>query len=327
MSGLPTLSQVHVSQPLTNISVAYVQDTAKSVAMRVFPTIPTDKQADEYFVYSKEDMLRIDAGPRAPGAQAPEGGVGLTTSTFHCTRDAIARKIPDPIRANADAALDMDRDATVYVTQQLLMKQDQRWAQRYFKTGVWTTDLDGVASGVSTNEFLRFDASGAKPIVTITEQLDAVEKLTGLRPNKAVLGMDVYTVLRNHTDMLGRIQYVERAIIREQEIAAILGLDEVIVARMIYNSAPENAAGTYAPILDPKDALLVYSESSPGLLKPSAGYTFSWRDFGGNSDMGMRIKKFRIDERYESDWVEGEMWYDPKLVAADLGVFMEDAVG
>lgn len=46
----PTASDVHIDKPLTNISVAYIQNTNEFIADKVFPTVPVDKQTDKYFV-------------------------------------------------------------------------------------------------------------------------------------------------------------------------------------------------------------------------------------------------------------------------------------
>ena len=37
---MPTRQQIHIDRPLTNISVAYMQDAKNFIADKVFPTIP-----------------------------------------------------------------------------------------------------------------------------------------------------------------------------------------------------------------------------------------------------------------------------------------------
>ena len=64
--------------------------------------------------------------------------------------------------------------------------------------------------------------------------------------------------------------------------------------------------------------------SSPGLLTPSAAYTFGWTGYlcGGNE--GNRIKRYRW-EIIAGDIVEIEMSFDIKLIATELGYFFKDA--
>ena len=55
-------------------------------------------------------------------------------------------------------------------------------------------------------------------------------------------------------------------------------------------------------------------------MTPAAGYTFSWNGYLGAGDMGVRMKRFYMDEL--SSWrVENEMAYDMKIISADLGCF------
>ena len=78
-------------------------------------------------------------------------------------------------------------------------------------------------------------------------------------------------------------------------------------------------------IFGDEQALLTYSERSPGIMKPSAGYTFSWTGMRGAGANGGRIKRFRM-EHLESDRVEIEMAFDQKQVASDLGAFFNDVL-
>jgi hypothetical protein len=57
----PGRSELHISRPLTNISVAFMQDTAKFIADKIFPMVPVSKQADQFFVYDRDQWFREDA--------------------------------------------------------------------------------------------------------------------------------------------------------------------------------------------------------------------------------------------------------------------------
>lgn len=320
----PTRGDVHVNAPLTNLSIAYMQSQDMFVSNNVFPNIPVSKQSDLYYIYDREFWFRSEAQERAPSTPSAGGGYGLSTDSYSASVIAIHKDIDDQIRANADAVLNMDRDAMEYVTQQMLLKRDIDWATNYFVTGLWTNDYDGVAAAPGVNEFLQWDQSGSTPIEDIRAEVINVARATGRRPNVLVLGADVWSVLQDHADFLERIKYTQRGIVTTDLLAAVLGLDRVVVAWGVQNTANENATGSYDFIFG-KNALLVHSASSPSILTPSAGYTFSWNGYLGAGPQGNRIKRFRMDD-LNSDRIEGEMAYDQKLVAADLGAFFEDAV-
>ena len=92
----------------------------------------------------------------------------------------------------------------------------------------------------------------------------------------------------------------------------------------IQNTAAEGATAVHV-FIGGQHALLAYRAPSPGLMTPSAGYTFSWTGLLGSTTDGMRIMRFRMDQ-IKSDRVEIEMSYDQKLVSPDLGYFFGDIV-
>lgn len=320
----PTRGDVHVDRPLTNVSIAFMQQAGAFVAPTVFPSVPVSKQSDTYYIYDRGDFFRSEAQKRAPGTESAGSGWTLSTDTYTADVWAVHKDVDDQIRANADDPLDMDRDAAEYVTRQLLIRRDKEWAANYFATGVWDVDLDGVTGSPSTNQFLRWDESGSTPISDMRGEIITVMESTGFKPNVAVLGAHVWSVLQDHEEFLDRIKHTERGIVTEDLLAATLGLDRVIVAEGVENTAEEGATDSFSFLLG-KHALLAYAAPSPSLMHPSAGYTFSWTGLLGAGAQGNRIKNFRM-EALESDRIEGEMAFDMKVVASSLGAFFEDAV-
>ena len=82
----PTISDLHVSAALTDLSVAYAQGAEVFVANRAFPTVPVRKQADKYFIFDKGDWLRSQAEPRAPGAPIAMSGWKTSQDSYFCDR-------------------------------------------------------------------------------------------------------------------------------------------------------------------------------------------------------------------------------------------------
>src|SRR5579862_8488315 len=95
----PTIGQVHVNAPLTNISVAYIQSQTAFVASQVFPLVPVDKQSNVFYTYTKNDWFRDEAAVRAPATESAGSGYGLSTSTYNCTVWAMHKDIPDQVRS------------------------------------------------------------------------------------------------------------------------------------------------------------------------------------------------------------------------------------
>lgn len=325
MCPQPTASQVHINQPLTNISIAYIQDENMFIADQVFPNVPVQKQSDRYFTYDREYWFKSEAEKRAPGTESAGSGFKIdNTPTYYADVYSVHKDIDDQIRANADAPINMDRDSTEWVTQQLLILREKIWVNNYFADGIWGTQYDGVSASPSAGEFLQWDQANSTPIEDITNRAVEVAELTGFKPNVLVLSPYVFNVLKNHADIIDRIKYTQRGMVTADILAGLFEVDRVLVAWGVENVAAEGATGDYNFIFG-KHALLAYANPTPSLLRPSAGYTFSWNGLLGAGAAGNRIKTFRMDE-LSSDRVEGDMAFDMKQIAADLGVFFKDAV-
>lgn len=327
----PTSGDVHVNAPLTNISIAYIQDQSAFIADKVFPNVPVAKQSDRYYVYKREDFNRDGYKVRAPSTESQGGGYDLdNTPTYYANVWALHKDIDDQIRANSDAVLNPDRDATQWLTTQALIRRENAWASKYFTTGLWGTDLTGAASSPSTGQFLQWDNAASTPIETIRAAKRTVAGNTGFRPNTLTLGRAVFDALLDHPDIVDRVKYSFQgqagnpALTNTQVLAQLFEVDRVLVSDAVVNTAQKGQTEASSFILG-KNALLSYAAPTPSLLVPSAGYTFSWTGFFGAGNMGVRIKKFRM-EWLESDRIEGEMAFDQKLVGADLGYFFSGAV-
>lgn len=322
---LPSAGDVHINQPLTQISIAYMQSQDMFVAHRVFPIVPVQKQSDRFIKYNREDWFRVEAKKRAPSTES--AGAGWTidnTPTYYCDVLAIHKDVDDQIRANADQPINMDRDATEFVSQQLMLKRELEWANDNFTSGVWGTDLSGVSGSPSAGQFQQWNESGSTPIEDVTGQIVEVARKTGYRPNKFVISPSVFNALKNHPDVIDRIKYTQTGVVTADILAGLFEVNQVLVAWGVQNAANEGATASYDFFLG-DHALLVYAAPSPSILQPSGGYTFAWTGFTGAGPMAQRMKRFRM-EHLSSDRVEGEMAVDHKLVAADLGVFFENAV-
>jgi hypothetical protein len=321
----PTASDVHVNIPLSNMSIAYLQDLKGFVGTRFFPNIPSMQQSNRYYVYPKGDWFRAEAKVRPPSTESAGSGWRLeNTATYFCDVLAIHKDVDDQIRANQDPIIDMDRDAMLWVTQQLALKRDIDFMANFFSTSLWT----GSTTGGDITPGTLWSASGSVPIKDIRTQMTAMLKKTGYKPNKLLLGAETWTALQDNADFIDRVEGGSTngnpAEVNLELLARILGLQEVMVAEAVQNTAKEGAADAMSFVAG-KHALLAYVNPNPSPMTASAGYTFSWSGLFGAGAEGQRISRIRMDH-LRSDRIEGEMAYDQKIVAADLGCFFASAV-
>jgi len=328
----PTQSDLHINQPLTNVSVAYIQKADAFIATKVFPNVAVQKQSDLYWKYSKSDWRRTDVKRRAPSTETPGVGWNVDTDTYFAHVYGVHKDIDDQLRANADSNFRLDSDATSFVTNQLLLKRDIDWAATFFKAGVWGTDYTGVAATPTGNQFLQWHLSTSDPISQLaTLQINFIQQ-TGFKANTMVLGANVLKALKNHPGIIDRIKYTQKGIVGTDLLATLFDVDKILVSYATVAAGPQvpdaraqDAAATYGFICDPNSVLLCYTPSSPSIMQPAAGYTFTWNGYLAGNGQGIRISRFR-QEHIRSDRIEGEMTYDMRVISKDVGVFLANAV-
>ena len=330
----PSPGDVHVNRPLTNISIAFMQSAEKFVAGRVFPNIPVTSQSDVYFIFDRGEFNRDGMEERAPATESAGGTYEVGTDTYHARVYAYHKDVPDQLRANQDEPINLDRQGTEFVTLKGLIKREVTWVEQYLKPAVWTFAVDGAAARSANldprgnaNDIAYWSDSSSTPIEDVRLMKRLVLEQTGFMPMTLTLGRPVFDALLDHPDIVGRLdrgQTSGPAAATRDSLAALFELDSVLVMDAIQNTAKEGQSASHS-FIGGQHALLSYRPSTPGLLTPSAGYTFGWSGMVGAGNDGIRIKRFRM-EHLESDRIEAEMAYDQKLIAADLGAFFNGIV-
>lgn len=327
---MPTPSAVHSDQLLTNLSVGWWNDESSYIAGRVFPNVPVAKQSDKYRIFTKNDWFRDDAKRRADTAEAAQTDFSLSEDSYYADVYALRTFIGDQTAANFDAPGNLLQDTTRLLVQKLLLQRDIQFAADFLTTGIWGLDKVGVASGETGTGFRQWnDSANSDPILDVEKGKTAIAANTGLEANTLVLGRDVLATLRNHPDIIDRIKYTGAGSVGGGTLASMaemFGVDRIIIAKAIKATNNEGATPAYGKVAIAKAAFLSYSAPTPGLMTPSAGYTFSWNQIpGGMAGEPVAVKRYR-DEARASDVVEAQSAYDNKVVSSELGVFFSAVI-
>ena len=308
----PTAGDVHVNRPLTNFSQKFLQSEDRFVSLRAMPNNPVDKQSDLYYVFNRGDFYRDTAQERSDGAESAGGSFRLSTSPYFAKVYAFHKDVTDRQRSNQDPAVVLDNSAAQYVATKLMLLRERLFLTAYLNTGsVWGTDqnvkwLTGA-----------FD----DPIATIRFAMQTVHKNTGYRPNKMLIGRTGYDTLLDNDEIVARISGGATATVpakvQRTLLANLFELDEIFVADSVSNTANEGATDSYS-FQAADNCLIYYAPNTVGLEEPTAGSQFSWTGFMGATPNGMRMKRFRM-EANEADRIEGQMAFDYRLTAPELG--------
>lgn len=337
MSSFITYQDVHIDVPLTNLTIARVQDFTGFVADKVFPLVPVQKATDKYYVWNSGDFLRADdVKPRAPRTEPEEFGLSFTTDTYSIEQYADAFSVDFETYANEDAALDVKLAHSTAAIQKHMIAREQRWSNTFFTSGVWDTDWTGVANAANDTaiEFTKFsDYTNSDPIVEIRRAIRAakVASYNTFRPAKMVMTADVLDTLLDHPKILSRINggasVGDPAMVNLSLMAQAFGVSEILVNEAMVNTAKEGLADNVGYVNSGKIAIF-HEPPAPSKMVAAPGYIFTWSGVP-NSSYGIDIVSYRDDALARQGVAErchAIVNEDMKLVSPSLGIMLNSVL-
>ena len=324
--ALLTPSSVHIDQPLTNLTLAYVQSQENFIADKVFPTVGVAKQSDKYYIYDRASMNRSgDVKKLAPRTEVDRIGLALSNSSYFADVYGLGMDFDEQTLANEDAALEIRAAGAQTLVNRILIDREEKFASTFFAASVWT--------GESTPANLWSDYTNSTPITDVTTARRAMQLTSGgYKPNTMVVGKEVRDILINHPDILARLNggatVSNTALVTNAKLAEIFEVESFFVMEAVKNSGAEGLAESNA-FIGGKHALLTHTPSSAGLMTPAAGLTFAWNSISGVNNLGVSIESFSDDalKRMQvAEHIQAKMAYDMKVVGADLGYFFNTCV-
>ena len=328
----PDQSSVYVVPELTDISVGYMLDPGTHIASRLIPSVIVETQEGKYPEYPRGYFHRDEMKKRADGAESSGSGFEISFSGSY-KADVLAYHVDagPQMRANAKT-VDIDDVCTMLATNKALLKREKFFFDNFFKTGVWTTQLQGKASGgggVAGIDLSWADAN-AKPLAQLKRIIRNHFETTGVRINKATFSGALWDTFSEHANVVGRINQGQTpggpAEATREMVAKWLGLKEVLVAEAVVAGNNEGSAteNTLSFMDAEEDALLLtYTPDKPSKMTPSAFYFFDWVADGLVGQFGNAVSRWYNQDR-KSTRYEIEMATDAKKVSADCGIWLYD---
>lgn len=315
----PTSAEVNYNQILTNISIAYTNQTY--VADQIFPLVPVAAQSGIVPKYNQSHWFRDTAQLRAPGTRSVRGGFKVDiTDTYYTPRFSFGFELPDEVRDTAavSGTFNLDRDAVNFVTEKGYLRREVAFAADFFKASVWTDKTGGT-------DFTQWnDYATSSPLVDLESMRDDMEALIGREPNTLLLGKQAWVQLKWHPDLIDTIKYTQRGVMSTDLFGSLVEIPRILIGRTIRTSSAEGLAetsATYVRIFG-KGALMTYVPPAPSLMSPAAGYTFVWNRVANALQY---IKRMR-DEEAEFDIIEMSSYFDQKLTAKGAGTYIATVV-
>lgn len=322
---------------LTSYSLRLMRGSGTFVAGAASTRVTVTQEAGKYNVYPPGYFWRDEARVRPLGGRPVQVGYAVVDGVYMAEEWALEHVIDDRTRANTRDGHNLDENGTELLTGKQMIRADRIWADKFFKAGVWGMQVSGVAAAPAADQFLQWNDAASNPITDIENYKERIRQATGMEPNTLVLGSQVATILKNHPDFIERVKYTSSAALTMAVLAALFEIENVRVARALYNSAEEvvfNKADGMAAggknlqyIVDPKAFLLAYIAPTGGTNTPTAIATFAWDGLvpGQTNEMGGVISRGRDDRAY-SDYIHSRQAFGMAKISDDLAVFGQTVV-
>ncbi len=327
-----------IDEALTTFALGIWQKDEGFIADKVFRTLNVEAEAGHYYVFDSASIDIPTAGVVAENSMAPEIKLPeLSQDEYRIKREGNGVWVSDQAveRAGINGFSAFQFASKVQI-RGLKVTKEKRFFDAYFQTGVWATQLQGIAPPVApgvpgANEFVQWNNfATATPISDLRKAAALVKLQIGVKPTTLTMAEDAWNALIECQQTLDTLSAItgnlsgnfDGSMVTTALIAQAIGIDEVIISEAVYRPKDGAAAQPFAA----KNALLTYSPKlgTTDIFTPSSGVIFQHADVGGLGDVG-RVATHYFSERY-STWMDAFFNVDMKIVMPKGGAYLYDII-
>lgn len=309
-----TPSGARVVDPVLS-TIAQGYSNSEMIASALFPTVRVPVRGGKIITFGKEDFM-LYGSQRAPGENTKRVQFGYSSGNYALVDYGLEGQVPIEVLQEGLAGPGIDHAAMAIrkVSAIMALRLEKQAADIARTAASYAAANKNTALSSTT---LWSDLSASDPIANIETAKDAVRAATGKRPNTIVMGAKVMSSLRQHSKIVDRIKYTGRDIATPELLAALFGVQRVLVGDAIYS----NDAGTAFTDVWGKDVVVAYTElgSVADMGAPSYGYTYTLD--------GYPMAEEAYYDRNTKSWVYPVTRAEaPVLASASAGYLITNAV-
>jgi hypothetical protein len=306
-------AQARIIDPvLTNVAQSYKHPDFIGTAL--FPRVPVAERGGKIVAFSKEDFMLYNTG-RSPGQNTKRVQYGYSAGNYVLESHSLEGTLPIETMQEANAVPGIDASRmTIYKTQNIIALRLEK-AQADVARTLASYALSNRITLSGTGQWSDF-GTVSDPIAVVETAKEAVRRKIGKRPNTGVMGAAVIAALKQHPKVIDRMKYTGRDVPTVEILAALFGLDRLLVGDAIF----ADDAGNFSDVWG-KDMVLAYTETGSlvEMGAPSYGYTYQLA--------GYPLVEEPYYERNPKSWiypVTDEV--APVMAGADAGYLIQNAV-
>lgn len=266
--------------------------------LRFMPNIEVMKQAGIFGNIPIEELLKDSPTDRAPGGSYNRGTGRFDKISFATEEHGFEEAIDDREATMFREFFDAELLAARRARDRVIRNYEKRVAT--LQGAIANTTAAGVAWSTPAT---------ATPIANVKTAAIAIYNRTGLVPNVLQITWEQFQHLKDVDEIIDRIKHSglddpKRVAINEQALAAVFGIEEVIVNGGLKNTANENQTASLSPIQTSTEAYLARVARTNDPREACWGRTFHWGEDG--STIGGLMETYR-DESRRSDIARNRM--------------------
>jgi hypothetical protein len=295
-------SAATINTTLTNYAQGFSQDRANALANFIAPVVATGVAHSQYKRYDEKNAFQIYETDRALGGNRTRIEFNADDPFFNCTPQGLEVTIDDHERAMAgpgEANMVNGKIRTVVDASHLSHENKVFAAVKAAKAatagiGVWSS---------SSND----------PIADIDSQIEEISNATGMMPNRMVIGLGAWRVLKNHAKVLSRTSGVTTNVDISLLAGMLLNPNMEIRIGIMSKDTVKFGAAKNATNLVGGEVFIFIGSDNPTQYDPSFAKTFSV-----DGSLIGAVKEYR-EERASSDVYAVDWSEDIQVVAAAAG--------
>jgi len=308
---------------LSNLAMMYFE-SPEYAHKRLFPICPVNLPSGYFYEFGKEELARDNFQQKPPYGTVQPAVLGIAEQAYNCkvyqmllTQDQILRQ------PYSETGIDLRRLRVQTLTEQMNLHLELEFAQKFFKAGVWADEWQGAATAnTAQKKFKYFNKADSDPAAFFDSRAIDIKRNGRRRPNKLALGVETYAAIKNNPFIKERVKYSgttqNPAVINEQVLAQVFGVEQVVVLDATFNAAPLGKPADMQYACDAKGALMIYAPDKPALDTPSAGEIFTWTAVGNDY---FYVEEHEGEAASHTDILEGLIAYDMKKTSDALAVY------
>lgn len=257
--------KAQVDKLLSNVAIAYKPDGL--VAEQVFPVIKAAQYSGLLGKYGNSHLRIENSVKGGRGKYRRVETITRSTQSYLIEGHGLEGFVSKEDYANVETPFDAERDEVMGLQSVLVLEKEKVLADALTSTSILTQNTTLTGS----NQFS--DYLNSDPVSILSTARSTIIDGCGQEANAAIMDVKVWDKLRFHPGILDALGYKNNRPggLTESELAQVIGVSKLFIAKARYNSAKEGQTDSLSPVWG-KDIVLLVAPDAPQIGQQSTGY-------------------------------------------------------